>query len=152
MVTEALTEDDKQKWKQSIPSNPPVIMHKRVPIVSIKTNAKTKQWVFKNLEDQVHEANKNLENKLMQIVKDRNLTAHLPQDNRRPSISKLVNILATNGVFPRGGEERTREYADTITRIVDKIDRGEGISKEEIAEGDYTLAIAWFELILDDIP
>jgi hypothetical protein len=150
MVTEALTEEDKQKWKQSIPSNPPVIMHERVPIVSFTTKSKTKRWSFKNLEGQVREANRNLETRLMQIVGDRNLTAQLPRD-RRPSISELVHILETNGLIPRGGERRSRESADTITRIVNRIDRGEGISKEEIAEGDYTLSIAWFELILDDM-
>lgn len=112
--------------------------------------AKTKQWLFENLQGQVLEASSHLETRLLQIISNRNLGAQLPRD-RRPSISELVHILEINRLIPRGGERKTREYAEKITRIMDRIDTGVEISKEEITEGDYTLAIAWFELILDDI-
>ncbi|MCY1156144.1 MAG: hypothetical protein MOP48_150, partial [Nitrososphaera sp.] len=46
---------------------------------------------------------------------------------------------------------RSREFADTITRLGDKAARGEQITKEEFVDGDYTLAIAWFEMELDDM-
>ena len=109
---------------------------------------KTRRWSVDNREDQVHEANRNLETKLMQIVRQRNLNAQLPRD-RRPSISELVDILITNGVIPTAG--RSREFADTVTRLGDKAARGEQITREEFVDGHYTLAIAWFEMELDDI-
>jgi cysteinyl-tRNA synthetase len=105
-------------------------------------------WNVDNREDQVREANRKLETRLMQIVRQRNLNAHLPRD-RRPSISELVDILITNRVMPKAG--RSREFADTITRLGDKAARGEQITKEEFVDGDYTLAIAWFEMELDDM-
>jgi cysteinyl-tRNA synthetase len=109
---------------------------------------KTRRWSVDNREDQVLEANRNLETELMQIVRHRNLNAQLPRD-RRPSISELVDILITHGVIPIAG--RSREFADTITRLGDKAARGEQITKEEFVDGDYTLAIAWFEMELDDM-
>ena len=109
---------------------------------------KTRRWSVDNREDQVREANRNLETELMQIVRQTNLNAHLPRD-RRPSISELVDILITNRVIPKAG--RSREFADTITRLGDKAPRGEQITKEEFVDGDYTLAIAWFEMQLDDM-
>ena len=105
-------------------------------------------WNVDNREDQVREANRKLETRLMQIVRQRNLNAHLPRD-RRPSISELVDILITNRVMPKAG--RSREFADIITRLGDKAARGEQITKEEFLDGDYTLAIAWFEMELDDM-
>ncbi|MDQ3976865.1 MAG: hypothetical protein M3264_10105, partial [Thermoproteota archaeon] len=105
-------------------------------------------WNVDNREDQVREANRKLETRLMQIVRQRNLNAHLPRD-RHPSISELVDILITNRVMPKAG--RSREFADTITRLGDKAARGEQITKEEFVDGDYTLAIAWFEMELDDM-
>jgi hypothetical protein len=54
-------------------------------------------------------------------------------------------------LIPIGGEERSRKSAATITSIGDRGDRGEQISQEAFTGGDYTLAIAWFEQILDDI-
>jgi hypothetical protein len=68
-----------------------------------------------------------------------------------PSISELVNVLETNGVIPAGGERRSRESADIITRIGDRVDRGERITSDEFQHGDYTLAIAWFDSILPDM-
>jgi cysteinyl-tRNA synthetase len=109
---------------------------------------KTRRWSVDNREDQVRESNRNLESRLMQIVRQRNLNAQLPRD-RRPSISELVDILITNRVIPTAG--RSREFADTLTRLGDKANRGEEITKEEFVDGDYTLAIAWFEMELDDL-
>jgi hypothetical protein len=114
------------------------------------SSAKTKLWSVDNRENQIREANRKMETKLMQIVRQRNLNAQLPRD-RRPSISELVDILLTNELIPIGGEERSRKSAATITSIGDRVDRGEQISQEAFTGGDYTLAIAWFEQILDDI-
>jgi cysteinyl-tRNA synthetase len=110
---------------------------------------KTRRWSVDNREDQVREANRNLESKLMQIVSQRNLNTQLPRD-RRPTISELVDILITNGVIPTTAG-RSREFADTITRLGDKANRGEELTKEEFVDGNYTLAIAWFEMELDDL-
>jgi hypothetical protein len=118
--------------------------------IGFVSSAKTRQWFVDNRENQIREANRKLETKLMQIVRQKNLNAQLPRD-RRPSIAEMVSMLITNGVFPRGGEERSRKYADMITRIGDRVDRGDQISQEEFLGGDYTLAIGWFESILDDI-
>ncbi|MFL6497185.1 MAG: cysteine--tRNA ligase [Nitrososphaera sp.] len=109
---------------------------------------KTRMWNVINPEDQVHEANRKLETRLMQIVSQRNLNVHLHKD-RSSSIKELVDILINEGVIPPEG--RSREFADTITKLGDKAARGEQITIEEFEEGDYTLAIAWFEMILDDI-
>jgi hypothetical protein len=109
---------------------------------------KTKIWNVINPEDQVREENRKLETRLMQIVSQRNLNAH-PHSDRPSSISELVDILINNGVIPSEG--RSREFADTITRLGDKADRGEQITIEEFEDGDYTLAIVWFEMMLDDI-
>ncbi|MFL6473837.1 MAG: cysteine--tRNA ligase [Nitrososphaera sp.] len=109
---------------------------------------KTRMWNVINPEDQVHEANRKLETRLMQIVSQRNLNVHLHKD-RSSSIKELVDILINEGVIPPEG--RSREFADTITKLGDKAARGEQITIEEFEDGDYTLAIAWFEMILDDI-
>ncbi|MFL6371570.1 MAG: hypothetical protein ACJ70P_00380, partial [Nitrososphaera sp.] len=69
--------------------------------------------------------------------------------DRSSSIKELVDILINEGVIPPEG--RSREFADTITKLGDKAARGEQITIEEFEDGDYTLAIAWFEMILDDI-
>lgn len=109
----------------------------------------TRKWSADNPEDQIREANSNLQNRLLQIVTRRNLNVHLATDT--PSISELVDVLATNKVIPREQEGKSREYADAITRMGDKVDRGEGITPDEFQQGDYTLAIAWFDSILPDI-
>jgi hypothetical protein len=47
MVTKAITKETKDKWKEGIPSNPPVIIHERVSIDEdfsyVLTNAKSKK-------------------------------------------------------------------------------------------------------------
>jgi hypothetical protein len=117
-------------------------------IIAFANKAKNRVWSVDNREDQVREANRNLETRMMQIIGQRNLNVQLPRD-RRPSISELVDILITNRVIP--SNERSREYADLITRLGDKAARGEQITKEEFVDGDYSLAIGWFEMELDDI-
>jgi cysteinyl-tRNA synthetase len=109
---------------------------------------KTRIWNVMNPEDQVYEANRKLKTRLMQIVSQRNLNVHLHKD-RSSSINELVDILINKGVIPPDG--RSREFADTITKLGDKAARGEQIKIGEFEDGDYTLAIAWFEMILDDI-
>jgi hypothetical protein len=109
--------------------------------------ARTKQWLFRNLEDQVREANRDIEIKLMQIVRDRELTDQLPRD-KRPSISELVNILITHGVIPTEG--KSREFAEEITSFDDRVGKGEQITPQDFEQSKYALAIAWFETILED--
>ncbi len=103
-----------------------------------------KRWSAENRETQVLEENRNLETRLMQIVTQRNLTVQLARD--RPSVSELVDVLVTNKVIPKE-ERRSREFADSITRIADKAARGEQITQEEF--NDYTIAMSWFDDLED---
>lgn len=97
-----------------------------------------------NREAQVLEKNRNLESRLMQIVSQRNLNVQLASD--RPSVSELVDVLVTNRIFPKE-ERRSRDFADSITRIADKAARGEPITEEEF--NDYTIAMSWFDDLED---
>ncbi len=65
-----------------------------------------------------------------------NLNVQLARDIT--SISELVNVLTTNGVIPAGAERKSREYAETITRIGDGVSRGERIISDEFQRRDYT--------------
>lgn len=108
-----------------------------------------RSWDVKNPEKEIREANRNLQNRLMNIIKGRNLDVQLARDT--PSVSELVDVLATGGVIPETEGTKSRQYADTITRIADRVDRGEQITQEEFIGGDYTTAILWFDTILPDI-
>lgn len=68
-----------------------------------------------------------------------------------PSVSELVDILATKGVISTTEGTKSRQYADTITRVADRVDRGERITQEEFVGGEYITAILWFDTILPDI-
>jgi hypothetical protein len=54
--------------------------------IGFVSSAKTKQWFVDNRENQIREANRKLETKLMQIIRRKNLNAQLPTD-RHPSCS-----------------------------------------------------------------
>jgi hypothetical protein len=84
----------------------------------------------------------------MGIVTRRNLNAELPNGDRS-SITELVDMLITNGVIPTEG--RSREFADVITPMGDRVDRGEIITPLEFGNGTYTNAIGWFDTLLPDI-
>jgi hypothetical protein len=111
--------------------------------------ADTRSWDVDNPEKEIREANRNLQTRLMQIVTRRNLNVQLARDT--PSVSELVDVLATKGVIPTTEGTKSRQYADTITRVADRVDRGERITQEEFVGGEYTTAILWFDTILPDI-
>jgi hypothetical protein len=108
----------------------------------------TRRWDVDNPNDQIRDANKDLHIRLMGIVTRRNLNAELPNGDRS-SITELVDMLITNGVIPTEG--RSREFADVITPIGDRVDRGEIITPLEFGNGTYTNAIGWFDTLLPDI-
>jgi hypothetical protein len=74
---------------------------------------------------EVLEENTNLESRLMQIVTQKNLNVQLAKDTA--SVSELV----VTEYFPKE-ERRSREFADGITRIVDKAARGEHITQKSL--------------------
>ena len=111
--------------------------------------ADTRSWDVDNPEKEIREANRNLQTRLMQIVTRRNLNVQLARDTS--SVSELVDILATKGVIPTTERTTSKQYADTITRVEDRVDRGERITQEEFVGGEYTTAILWFDTILPDI-
>jgi hypothetical protein len=108
----------------------------------------TRRWDVDNPNDQIRDANKDLHIRLMGIVTRRNLNAELPNGDRS-SITELVDMLITNGVIPTEG--RSREFADVITPMGDRVDRGEIITPLEFGNGTYTNAIGWFDTLLPDI-
>jgi hypothetical protein len=61
-------------------------------------------------------------------------------------------MLITNGVIPtEEGGEKSRESAQVITGMGDRVDRGEIITPVEFSNGTYTNAIGWFDSILPDM-
>jgi hypothetical protein len=84
----------------------------------------------------------------MGIVTRRNLNSQLPKGDSS-SIPEIVDILIRNGVLPNEG--RSRESAEVITAMGDRVDRGELITPVEFGNGTYTNAIAWFDTLLPDI-
>jgi hypothetical protein len=111
--------------------------------------ADTRSGDVDNPEKEIREANRNLQTRLMQIVTRRNLNVQLARDT--PSVSELVDISDTKGVIPTTEGIKSRQYADPITRVVDRVDRGERITQEEFVGGEYTTAILRFDTILPDI-
>ncbi len=112
-------------------------------------DADDRSWDVDNPEKEIREANRNLQIRLMQIITRRDLSVQLARDI--PSVSELVDVLATNGVIPTTEGTKSRQYADTITRMGHRVYRGERITQEEFSVGDYTTAILWFDTILPDI-
>jgi hypothetical protein len=111
--------------------------------------ADTRSWDVDNSEKEIREANRNLQTRLMQIVTRRNLNVQIARDTA--SVSELIDTLATKGVIPTTEGTKSRQYADTITRVTDRVDRGERITQEEFVGGEYITAILWFDTILPDI-
>jgi hypothetical protein len=108
-----------------------------------------RRWDVDNPNDQIRGANKDLHTRLMGIVTRRNLNSHLPKGDSS-SISEIVEILITNGVITTE-EGKSRESAQVITAMADRVDRGEIITPVEFGNGTYTDSIAWFDTTLPDI-
>ena len=102
-----------------------------------------------NPNDQIRGANKDLRTRLMGIVTRKNLNAQLPKEDAS-SISEIVEMLITNGVITTE-EEKSRESAQVITTMGDRVDRGELITPVEFGNRTYITAIGWFDNILPDI-
>jgi hypothetical protein len=109
----------------------------------------TRKWNMDNPNDQIRGANKDLRTRLMGIVTRRNLNARLPKGDSS-SISEIVEMLITNGVITTE-EGKSRESAEVITAMGDRVGRGELITPVEFSNGNYINAIGWFDTLLPDI-
>ena len=110
----------------------------------------TRRWDMDNPNDQIRGANKELRTRLMGIVSQRNLNAQLHKGDSS-SISEIVETLISNGVILAEEGGRSKESAEVITNMGDRVDRGEIITPVEFSNGTYTNAIAWFDTSLPDI-
>jgi hypothetical protein len=111
--------------------------------------SQTRKWDIDNPNDQIRGANKDLHTRLMGIVTRRNLNPQLPKGDSS-SISEIVEMLITNGVITTE-EGKSRESAEVITTMGDRVNRGELITPVEFGNGTYTTSIGWFDNILPDI-
>lgn len=112
--------------------------------------SRTRKWDIDNPNDQIRGANKDLHTRLMGIVTRRNLNSQLPKGDSS-SISEIVEMLITNGVITTE-EGKSRESAEVIITMGDRVDKGELITPVEFGNGTYTNAIGWFDNnILPDI-
>ena len=108
-----------------------------------------RRWTVDNPEDQIRTANRQLHSRLMRIVSQRNLNSQLPRGDGS-SILEIVDVLINNAIISREGQ--SRDYAEVITSIGDRVDRGGGrIAAKEFQKGDYTIAIAEFDNTLQNI-
>jgi hypothetical protein len=113
-------------------------------VIVFADRAKNRVWSVENREAQVLEENEKLITRLMKVITQKNLNSQLSND-RPLTISELVNIVITKRVIPTEG--RSREFADRITKIGERVARQERITQEEFE--DYTLAIVWFDDLED---
>jgi hypothetical protein len=113
------------------------------------SSSHTRRWDVDNPNEQIRTANKELRTRLMAVVTRRNLTPRLPKGETSSSISEIVDVLIHNEVIPNEG--RSRQTAQVITSVGDRVDRGDLISPVEFGNGNYTNAIAWFDILLPDI-
>ena len=108
-----------------------------------------RKWTVDNPEDQIRTTNRQLHSRLMQIVSQKNLNSQLPSGDGS-SILEIVDVLINNAIISREGQ--SRDYAEVITSIGDRVDKGgERIAAEEFQKGDYTIAIAEFDNTLQNI-
>ena len=108
----------------------------------------TRRWDMDNPNDQIRGANKDLHTRLIGIITRRNLNSQLPKGDSS-SIPEIIDILIRNGVIPNEG--RSRESAEIITAMGERVDKGEIITPVEFGNGTYTNAIDWFDTLLPDI-
>jgi hypothetical protein len=116
--------------------------------ITMSSSSHTRRWDIDDPNAQIRAANKELRTRLMGIVTARNLTPQLPK-GETSSISEIVDVLIHNGVIPNEG--RSRESAEIITAMGDRVDRGELITPVEFGNGTYTNAIEWFDTLLPDV-
>lgn len=107
-----------------------------------------RRWDIDNPNEQIRDANKELRNRLLGIVTQRNLNSQLPNADTS-SISEIVDVLIHNGVISNEG--RSRESAEVITAMGVRVNKGEIITPVEFGNGTYTNAIAWFDTLLPDL-
>jgi hypothetical protein len=117
--------------------------------ITMSSSSHTRRWDIDNPNEQIRAANKELRTRLMAIVTRRNLTPQLPGDETSSSVSDIVDVLIHNGVIPNEG--RSRQSAQIITAMGERVDRGELITPIEFGNGTYTNAIEWFDILLPDI-
>jgi hypothetical protein len=86
------------------------------------SSSHTRRWDVDNPNEQIRAANKELRTRLMAIVTRRNLSPRLPRGETSSSISEIVDVLIHNGVIPNEG--RSRQSAQIITAVDDRVDRG----------------------------
>jgi hypothetical protein len=114
------------------------------------SSSHTRRWDIDNPNEQIRAANKELRIRLIAIVTRRNLSPRLPGDETSSSsLSDIVDVLIHNGVIPNEG--RSRQSAQIITAMGERVDRGELITPIEFGNGTYTNAIEWFDILLPDI-
>jgi hypothetical protein len=109
------------------------------------SSSRTRKWDVDNPNEQIRDANKELRNRLLGTVTQRNLNSQLPKGDSS-SISEIVDVLTRNGAIPNEG--RSRESAEVITAMGIRVDKGELITPVEFGNGTYTNAIAWFDTLL----
>ena len=110
----------------------------------------TRKWDFDNPNDQIRGANKDLRTRLIGIITRRNLNAQLPNVDTS-SIAEIVEMFTSNGVIPTAEEGKSREFAEVITKMNDRVNKGELITPVEFINRNYTNAIEGFDSILPDI-
>lgn len=108
--------------------------------------ATSRKWSKESREAQILIANRDLEARLMHIIEQMNLKVQLARE--KPSVSELVDVLATSKIIPTPEGRKSREFADTITRAGDKAARGGGAAVEPITDeefNEYKAALDWFD-------
>ncbi len=111
------------------------------------------RWTADNPEDQIRTTNRQIHSRLMRIVSQRNLNSQLPSGDGS-SILEIADMLINNAIISREGQ--SRDYAEVITKIGDRVDSGGGggrerIAVEEFQKGDYTIAVEEFDNTLQNL-
>jgi hypothetical protein len=115
----------------------------------LSTLSDSRRWTADNPEDKIRTTNRQIHSRLMQIVSQRKLNSQLPR-GEDSSILEIVDVLINNAIISREGQ--SRDFAEVITQIGDRIDKGgEQTAEEEIQKGDYTIAVEEFDNTLQNI-
>jgi hypothetical protein len=86
----------------------------------------------------------------MGVITRRNLNTQLPNGDTS-SIAEIAEMLTSNGVIPTAEEGKSKEFAEVITKMNDRVSRGELITPVEFSNRSYTTAMEWFDGILPDM-
>ncbi len=112
-------------------------------VIVVPRRSGTRLWSLEDAESTVMRENNLLEMRLTKVV------AQIPNLQLSKGMSlgipALVHIIVSNGLLP----EKSREYSKIITSIRNKVAHDHPITIDEY--GDYAIAIAWFELQLQDL-